>query len=72
LTPSDIFYVRNHLPVPFIDPEEFRLVIETPDGKLHHFSIDDLKKNFKEHTVVATIQCAGTKEKRKKKIALTK
>ncbi len=28
LTPNDLFYVRNHLPVPHIKPEEYRLKIE--------------------------------------------
>ncbi len=27
LTPTDLFYVRNHLPVPVIDPEAYQLEI---------------------------------------------
>lgn len=27
-TPNDLFYVRHHLPVPHIDPAEYRLSIE--------------------------------------------
>lgn len=27
-TPNDLFYVRHHLPVPHIDPKEYRLSIE--------------------------------------------
>ena len=61
LTPNELFYVRNHLPVPFVDVDQFRLVIETPDGKLHEFAIEDLQKRFPERTVTATIQCAGNR-----------
>lgn len=28
ITPNDLFYVRNHLPVPHIKPEEYKLKIE--------------------------------------------
>eukprot|EP00955_Chlamydomonas_euryale_P008996 96223-Chlamydomonas_euryale.AAC.1 len=28
LTPSELFYVRNHLPVPDIDPKAWRLRVE--------------------------------------------
>ena len=28
ITPNDLFYVRNHLPVPHIKPEQYRLRIE--------------------------------------------
>lgn len=28
VTPNDLFYVRNHLPVPHIKPEEYKLKVE--------------------------------------------
>lgn len=28
LTPNELFYIRNHLPVPQIDPETYRLKVE--------------------------------------------
>ena len=28
ITPNDVFYVRNHLPVPEVDPETYELEIE--------------------------------------------
>ena len=62
ITPNDIFYVRNHLPVPRVDPESYRLEIkgegvQTPLS----LSLHDLKTKFPRHTVTATIQCAGNR-----------
>jgi len=31
ITPNEAFFVRNHLPVPVVDPEKYRLEIEAPD-----------------------------------------
>ena len=61
VTPNELFYVRNHHPVPFVDKDTFRLVVETPDGKSHEFAIDELQEKFARHTVTATIQCAGNR-----------
>lgn len=62
ITPNGIFYVRNHLPVPTIDPEEYRLAVcDSNNASLATYSLRDLKENFKKHTVVATVQCAGNR-----------
>ncbi|KAG9412525.1 hypothetical protein AC1031_015436 [Aphanomyces cochlioides] len=85
ITPNDLFFVRNHLPVPNIDPSTFKLEISglgvrsgtsmpSPRGGMLNarqgdtekpnvvtFTLDELKKTFKEHTVVTTIQCAGNR-----------
>ncbi|XP_070573052.1 sulfite oxidase-like [Ptychodera flava] len=61
ITPRDLFYIRNHLPVPDVDMKEFSLIIESQDGhKTIELSYDDLKK-FKEYTITATLQCAGNR-----------
>ncbi|KAG9412523.1 hypothetical protein AC1031_015436 [Aphanomyces cochlioides] len=69
ITPNDLFFVRNHLPVPNIDPSTFKLEIsglgvrsgDTEKPNVVTFTLDELKKTFKEHTVVTTIQCAGNR-----------
>ena len=64
ITPNEKFYVRNHLQVPKIDPEEFKLEIEgpgIPEGL--SLSLDDLKTKFEPISVTATLQCAGNRRK---------
>jgi sulfite oxidase len=61
LTPQHLFYVRNHLPVPEIDPDKFRLeVVDTSDKVVASVSLEDLH-HLPRHTVVATVQCAGNR-----------
>ncbi len=60
-TPNNIFYVRNHLPVPTITKEEYKLYINASGKKGLEFSFEDLKNKFKKTTIVATLQCAGNR-----------
>jgi sulfite oxidase len=62
LTPNDVFYVRNHLPVPVIDPDTYRLEVCGLDGlPVASYTLQDLKEKFEKHTVAATVQCAGNR-----------
>ncbi|KAI8900813.1 Oxidoreductase, molybdopterin-binding domain-containing protein [Globomyces pollinis-pini] len=64
ITPNEKFYVRNHLPVPDIDLETYRLTIEgpgIPEG--FSLSLEELKKDFPRFSVMATLQCAGNRRK---------
>eukprot|EP01080_Neovahlkampfia_damariscottae_P003201 gene3201-5517_t len=61
ITPNEIFFVRNHLPVPVVDPKTYVLYVEAEGVKKQiKLTLDDLKK-FKEHKIVTTIQCAGNR-----------
>lgn len=61
LTPSDIFYVRNHLPVPQVDPDSYRLEIaSSPHIKGVSLSLEDIKK-LPPVTVTAAVMCAGNR-----------
>lgn len=61
-TPNDLFYVRNHMPVPVIDPAQYRLSIVDRTGKqIRSFSLEELKTKFPQITVPATVQCAGNR-----------
>jgi len=61
ITPTELFFIRNHLPVPKIDPKSYRLVIQGDDVPPVSLTLDELKTKFPQHTVVATIQCAGNR-----------
>ncbi len=61
LTPNDLFYTRNHLPVPFVDMDQYVLEVVGPDGKSHKFTVEELASKYGKASVVATIQCAGNR-----------
>ncbi|CAM9984905.1 unnamed protein product, partial [Discosporangium mesarthrocarpum] len=68
ITPNDLYYVRNHLPVPEVDPEKYRLHVELEantngGGKCVTLSLDDLRTKFPQTKVVTAIQCAGNRRK---------
>jgi len=62
--------VRNHLPVPIIDPKEYELEIEGIGIKPVHLSLNDLKTKFKKHVVTSTIQCAGNRRSELNKVSI--
>lgn len=60
ITPSHLFFVRNHLPVPKIE-DDFELQLEGP-GIPDGFSISLVKlKEFPKTTCEVTLQCAGNR-----------
>ena len=52
LTPNELFYVRNHLAVPDIDPDEYVLIVKGKGLKKHKFTLNDLKTKFKKVSIV--------------------
>nr|XP_061814154.1 sulfite oxidase-like [Nerophis lumbriciformis] len=61
VTPSAIFFKRNHLPVPQVDPASYELQVDGLPGGGLKLSLEDLKSRFPKHTVTATLQCAGNR-----------
>ncbi|XP_061883632.1 sulfite oxidase, mitochondrial isoform X1 [Entelurus aequoreus] len=61
ITPSAIFFKRNHLPVPRVDPASYELLVEGAPGGGLRLSLEDLKSRFPRHAVTATLQCAGNR-----------
>jgi sulfite oxidase len=61
ITPNELFYVRNHLPVPEIEANEYRLIVKGKGLKKHKFTLKDLQTKFKKHEVITTLQCAGNR-----------
>lgn len=72
ITPNDIFFVRNHLPVPDIDEKTYELEITGEGMKTMKLSLEDLKTKFSKHTITATMQCAGNRRSEMNKIKLVK
>lgn len=66
ITPNNMFYVRNHLPVPEVDAKTFKLEVVT-GGKSKKYSLKDLRK-FPWVTVTTTIQCAGNRREEMSKV----
>ncbi|KAK4943882.1 hypothetical protein LTR10_016598 [Elasticomyces elasticus] len=63
ITPTEVFYVRNHLWVPQVDEETHVLNVELPDGTEKQYTLADLKSRFKPFSVTATLQCTGNRRK---------
>lgn len=61
VTPNDLFFIRNHLPVPNIDGKSYRLEITGEGVRTLSLSLDDLKQRFRRHEITSTIQCAGNR-----------
>lgn len=62
ITPNDLFFVRNHLPVPDIDPQKYQLTISNVGSKKSvNLSLNQLKRNFKKTPVASIVQCAGNR-----------
>lgn len=58
---SDFFYVRNHLPVPEVDPESYELEI-TIDGIDSPITLSfDQLKALPKYDVTAAIMCGGNR-----------
>uniref|UniRef100_K3WL08 Sulfite oxidase n=1 Tax=Globisporangium ultimum (strain ATCC 200006 / CBS 805.95 / DAOM BR144) TaxID=431595 RepID=K3WL08_GLOUD len=63
VTPNELFFVRNHLPVPTAeDLVGYTLKISGLglDQEVQ-FTLDELKTQFKHKTITVTIQCAGNR-----------
>ncbi|KAK3107113.1 hypothetical protein FSP39_007409 [Pinctada imbricata] len=68
LTPNELFFVRNHLPVPDIDPKKYRLTVGGKGSRRElSLSLDELRK-FPQKSVVCIVQCAGNRRSEMVKI----
>uniref|UniRef100_A0A915HR92 sulfite oxidase n=1 Tax=Romanomermis culicivorax TaxID=13658 RepID=A0A915HR92_ROMCU len=60
-TPNEVFFVRNHLPVPKVDVNEYRLEVSGKGLQTKFFTLQELKEKFEVVSVSATLQCAGNR-----------
>ena len=63
LTPLDAFYTRNHGPVPDLDPATWRLRVDGLVATPLELTMAALQDEFDQHTVTATLQCAGNRRR---------
>jgi sulfite oxidase len=61
VTATDAFYVRDHGPVPEIDPAAWRLRVHGLVERELVLSLAALREAFRECEVTATLQCAGNR-----------
>ncbi len=59
VTPTELFFVRNHGNVPDVDPEHYRLRVAGRVDRELQLSLADLRTEFPSVTQPATLQCAG-------------
>ncbi|KAJ3175251.1 hypothetical protein HDU87_006333 [Geranomyces variabilis] len=72
ITPTPVFFVRNHLPVPAVDVETYRLRVDGPTFPQEvELSLADLRA-LPKHTVTVTLQCAGNRRKDMHEVKATK
>ncbi|GFO45827.1 sulfite oxidase-like [Plakobranchus ocellatus] len=67
LTPNDMFFVRNHLPVPCVCLDDYTLDLDLSTGK-PSLTYQQLTQNFPKRSVTTTIQCAGNRRSEMVKI----
>lgn len=58
VTPTRLFFVRNHFPEPAIDPATWRLRLEGLVERPCELSLEDLN-DLPQRSVLATMECAG-------------
>lgn len=61
ITPQNLFFVRNHAPVPEVDPASYRLIVRGLVNEPLSLSLDELRSRFTKREVAATLQCAGNR-----------
>lgn len=61
VTPTSLFFVRNHGAVPDIDPDRYRLSVTGLVTRSLHLSLDDLQRRFSKTVLTAALQCAGNR-----------
>lgn len=65
ITPTEQFYVRNHMWVPKVEGSgaDHTVTIELPDGETKTYTLKELREKFKAYRVTATLQCSGNRRR---------
>jgi sulfite oxidase len=61
VTPTDLFFVRSHGPVPQVDGDAYRLALDGAVKRRLTLSCDELRERFPRASVTATLCCAGNR-----------
>ena len=84
ITPINLWFVRNHHPVPHINANDYKLKININQlnntnnninnnnlNELLELNLNSIKTNYKKHTIVSTIQCGGNRRSEMNKFGVT-
>jgi sulfite oxidase len=63
VTPTDLFFVRNHGSVPTVDPNSYRLALAGAVREQLLLSLRELGERFPRVSVTATLACAGNRRR---------
>lgn len=61
VTPNELFFVRNHAPVPIVNSNSYQLTVS---GLVNHpltLSLTEIKNRFPKVTIMASLMCAGNR-----------
>jgi sulfite oxidase len=61
ITPNELFFVRNHMPVPVLNANDFKLRVGGEGITEHAYTLDELRASYPHRSLTATIQCAGNR-----------
>jgi sulfite oxidase len=61
VTPTELFFVRTHAPIPRVSEEEYRLEIGGMVARPLRLRLADIVANFPLVEITATLQCAGNR-----------
>jgi sulfite oxidase len=59
-TPSDIFYVRNHLPVPLVNLENYKLELALEGETVKSLTLNEIKL-YPKYTITSAVMCGGNR-----------
>jgi sulfite oxidase len=70
ITPKDLWFIRNHHPVPVNQGDNHRVTLKLAPDKTVEYSVGELKTKFPRRDVTTTIQCGGNRrsEMNRKKV----
>nr|XP_012141398.1 PREDICTED: probable sulfite oxidase, mitochondrial [Megachile rotundata] len=60
ITPVELFYVRNHLPVPHIDIKTYTLELAVEETTKKTLKFEDIKR-YPKYTITSAIMCGGNR-----------
>lgn len=65
---SDLFYVRNHLPVPDINLKDYTLELAIEGTIRKTLDFETIKKKYKKYTITAAVMCGGNRRSEMSKV----
>lgn len=60
ITPVELFYVRNHLPVPHVDVKAYTLELAVEETTKKILTLEDIKR-YPKYTITSAIMCGGNR-----------